>query len=202
MPRCEIPGEVCLPLLDSTNWLSKVVLSVYTLPSSEQEFQFLHVPIYYFWCFQVSICLFANSGRYVVLSDWSLICVRSWLMNGEGNGNPFRYPCLKNPMDGGAWEATVHGVTKSWTRLRDSNNKCLMRGLLFNVFTGWQSPYFARCLLNFLCLTLLILIVCLFFSFFFFFLLLKSYLYILDTSFYSIMCIAKSHAVWLASLLS
>ena len=32
---------------------------------------------------------------------------------GEGNGNPFQYSCLENPMDGGAWLATVHGVTKS-----------------------------------------------------------------------------------------
>ena len=36
---------------------------------------------------------------------------------GEGNGNPFQYSCLENPMDGGAWWATVHGVAKSWTRL-------------------------------------------------------------------------------------
>ena len=36
---------------------------------------------------------------------------------GEGNGNPLQYSCLENPMDGGAWWATVHGVTKSWTRL-------------------------------------------------------------------------------------
>ena len=36
---------------------------------------------------------------------------------GEGNGNPLQYSCLVNPMDGGAWWATVHGVTKSWTRL-------------------------------------------------------------------------------------
>ena len=36
---------------------------------------------------------------------------------GEGNGNPFQYSCLENPMDGGAWWATVHGVTKSRTRL-------------------------------------------------------------------------------------
>ena len=34
---------------------------------------------------------------------------------GEGNGNPFQYPCLENPMDGGAWWATVHGVAKSQT---------------------------------------------------------------------------------------
>ena len=34
---------------------------------------------------------------------------------GEGNGNPFQYSCLENPMDRGAWRATVHGVTKSQT---------------------------------------------------------------------------------------
>ena len=31
---------------------------------------------------------------------------------GEGNVNPFRYYCLENPMNRGAWQATVHGVTK------------------------------------------------------------------------------------------
>ena len=36
---------------------------------------------------------------------------------GEGNGDPLQYSCLENPMDGGAWYATVHGVTKSQTRL-------------------------------------------------------------------------------------
>ena len=39
--------------------------------------------------------------------------------SGEGNGNPFQYSCLENPMDGGAWWATVHGVSKSRTRLSD-----------------------------------------------------------------------------------
>ena len=38
---------------------------------------------------------------------------------GEGNGNPLQYFCLGNPMDGGAWWPTVHGVAKSWTRLSD-----------------------------------------------------------------------------------
>ena len=38
---------------------------------------------------------------------------------GEGNGNPLQYSCLENPMDGGAWWATVHGVEKSQTRLSD-----------------------------------------------------------------------------------
>ena len=34
---------------------------------------------------------------------------------GEGNGNPLQYSCLGNPMDRGAWWATVHGVSKSQT---------------------------------------------------------------------------------------
>ena len=42
---------------------------------------------------------------------------RSGRSPGEGNGNPLQHSCLENPMDGGAWEATVHGVTKSRTRL-------------------------------------------------------------------------------------
>ena len=36
---------------------------------------------------------------------------------GEGNGNPLQYSCLGNPVDRGAWQATVYGVTKSWTGL-------------------------------------------------------------------------------------
>ena len=38
---------------------------------------------------------------------------------GEGNGTPLQYSCLENPIDGGAWWATVHGVAKSWTTLSD-----------------------------------------------------------------------------------
>ena len=35
-------------------------------------------------------------------------------LEGE-NGNPLQYSCLENPIDRGAWRATAHGVTKSWT---------------------------------------------------------------------------------------
>ena len=38
---------------------------------------------------------------------------------GEGNGSPLQYSCLENPMDGGAWQATVHGVAKSQIGLSD-----------------------------------------------------------------------------------
>ena len=40
-------------------------------------------------------------------------------VRGEGNGNPLQDSCLENPLDGGAWWAAVHGVTKSQTRLSD-----------------------------------------------------------------------------------
>ena len=36
---------------------------------------------------------------------------------GEGNGNPLQYSCLENSMNGGAWWAIVHGVSKNQTRL-------------------------------------------------------------------------------------
>ena len=36
---------------------------------------------------------------------------------GKGSGNPLHYSCLENSMDRGVWQATVHGITKSWTPL-------------------------------------------------------------------------------------
>ena len=36
---------------------------------------------------------------------------------GEENGNPLQYSCLDNPMDTGAWRATVHEVAKNWIQL-------------------------------------------------------------------------------------
>ena len=46
------------------------------------------------------------------VGDGSLI-PRSGRSHGGGNGNPLQYSCLGNPMDRGAWWATVHGVAKS-----------------------------------------------------------------------------------------
>ena len=46
---------------------------------------------------------------------------------GEGNGNPLQYSCLENPMDRGAWKATVHGVAKSRIRLSDFTHTCFPR---------------------------------------------------------------------------
>ena len=38
--------------------------------------------------------------------------------HGGGHGNPRQYSCLENPMDRGAWRATVHGVAQSQTQLK------------------------------------------------------------------------------------
>ena len=47
--------------------------------------------------------------------DYIKYCIASYC-----NGAPLQYPCLENPMDGGAWWAAVHGVTNSWTQLSSS----------------------------------------------------------------------------------
>ena len=65
---------------------------------------------------------------------------------GEGNGNPLRYSCLENPMDRGAWEAAVHGVAKSRTRLIDFTL----------TLTRWQSHVSAFNVLSRLVMTSLV----------------------------------------------
>ena len=61
---------------------------------------------------------------------------------GEGNGNPLQYPCLENSMDGGAWSATVHGVTKSPTRLNNFNFTLEGKTELENSKLSVSSPSF------------------------------------------------------------
>ena len=46
---------------------------------------------------------------------------------GEGNGNPLQYSCLESPKDREAWQATVHGVTKSQTQLSSYTTALLLR---------------------------------------------------------------------------
>ena len=42
---------------------------------------------------------------------------------GEGNGNSLQYSCLENPMDRGAWQVTIHGVTKGRIQLSKTKQK-------------------------------------------------------------------------------
>ena len=56
----------------------------------------------------------ANGGD---IRDTSSIPGWGWSPGG-GHGNPLQYSCLENPMDRGAWRATVHGVAKRWTQMK------------------------------------------------------------------------------------
>ena len=56
---------------------------------------------------------------------------------GDGKGYPFQYSCLENSMDRGAWQATVHGIAKSWTdivtntsRMYYNSNTLFLRGCM------------------------------------------------------------------------
>ena len=56
---------------------------------------------------------------YHFFKAWDVFFNSSVYISGEGNGTPLQYSYLGNPMEGGAWWATVHGVTKSQTQLSD-----------------------------------------------------------------------------------
>ena len=65
---------------------------------------------------------------------------------GGGHGNPLQYSCLKNPMDGGAWRAIVHGVAKvgqdwsNWARMQ------VLSGLTMQKAYSFLSDQESRCL--------------------------------------------------------
>ena len=59
------------------------------------------------------ICSFIKTARQAAGTE---LCSPAPFI-GEGDGTPFQYSCLENPMDGGAWWAAVHGVAKSQIRL-------------------------------------------------------------------------------------
>ena len=69
-------------------------------------------------------------GSHRVWSD--LAAAAAWCVSGEENGNPLQCSCLGNPMDRGAWQATVHWVAKSGTWL-SAHTWCVRRG--FEHFT-------------------------------------------------------------------
>ena len=65
---------------------------------------------------------------------------------GEGHGSPLQYSCLKNPMERGAWRATIHGVAKSQTWLRRLNTAHILLSILIgkNENLGYKVSLFSR----------------------------------------------------------
>ena len=76
---------------------------------------------------------------------------RSWRSPGGGHHNPLPYSCLENPMDRGAWQATVHGVAKNWTWLTFTYIVCIhfllitsfWNNILLLIILSWASS--CRC---------------------------------------------------------
>ena len=58
-------------------------------------------------------------GSLPLFSIFKVFATQYILFLGEGSGTPLQYSCLENLMDGGACQAAIHGVAKSWTRLSD-----------------------------------------------------------------------------------
>ena len=81
-------------------------------------FQFLHLFFFFYVLAQVFGLPWWLSGKESTCNVGNEDSI-PWLgiFPGEGNGNPLQYSCLENPMDRGAWWATVHGITKNRTRL-------------------------------------------------------------------------------------
>ena len=81
-----------------------------------------------------------SMGSLRVGQDWmtslSLSCI------GEGNGNPLQCSCLENPRDGGAWWATVYGVTQTRTELKRLSSSSSRVIQLINIRGGWEVVFY------------------------------------------------------------
>ena len=75
-------------------------------------------------------------------------CYTVEINTGEGNGTSLQYSCLENPMDGGAWWATVHGVAKSQTPLSDFTFTFHFHFSLSCIGEGRGNPLQCSCLEN------------------------------------------------------
>ena len=89
-----------------------------------------------FWASQVALVVKNLPANARDIRDMGLI-PRSDRSLGGGHGNPLQYSCLDNPMDRGAWQATVHRVAKSWTWL----NWLSMHTYMFSMCTYMFFPH-------------------------------------------------------------
>ena len=84
----------------------------------------MNILIYYKVASQAALVVKNLPVNVEVVRDMGLI-PGSGRSLGVGNSNPLQYSCLENSMDRGAWQATVHRVTKSQTRLKQLSTATL-----------------------------------------------------------------------------
>ena len=106
------------------SWFQAILGRWIPATGSEQEIPFCSTDLPCETCNCLSVCSFLQvfPGGSVVKNLPANVGDGGWTPGsrrapGEGNGNPLQYSCLGNPMDRGAWRATVHGVAKSQTWL-------------------------------------------------------------------------------------
>ena len=110
-------------------------------PSAIERNHHIHQQIKQVWCSKLPACklmplnkcspekkhskLFKVKGNKIEMLSFPgcsvvhiFVVLCKGISPGEGHGNPLQYSCLENLMDRGAWQATVHGVLKSWIRLK------------------------------------------------------------------------------------
>ena len=116
---------ICFDISRKFNVISNSITNLYLgLATQWVMDNFLHFCLVFLKCLWSIILLFwlprwlsgkeptCQAGGVGVISGWED-------PSGKGNGNPLQCSCLENPMDRGAWWATVHGVAESQTQLSD-----------------------------------------------------------------------------------
>ena len=78
------------------------------------------------------------STLWIDINMYITTCLSIFIVNdGKGNGNPLQCLCLENPMNRGAWQAAVHGITKSQTRLKRLSTLLVNIGFSANFWLLW-----------------------------------------------------------------
>ena len=92
----------------------------------------LFFPPSFFHFLSFHLCAKHCSSNMVISIEVCVGFTAGSVVKGEGNGNPLQYFRLEDPMDGGAWQAAVHGVAKSQTRLSNFTHSPCSQQYIYN----------------------------------------------------------------------
>ena len=120
--HCSDPVQSCNQLPRTTSdrvddAITHIILSAQNVHGLKSQWLYVIRPILNI---QIACAPWCSDGKESAFNAGNLGLISgSGKISGEGNGNPLQYSCLENPMDRGAWWATVHGVAKSGIQLSD-----------------------------------------------------------------------------------